>query len=96
MYVITVRGGWTFCVIKSIYRIEPVEIIKKERVARQCNPFPVLLLRYINIRRYLPVSVQLPDLLFQSIYIQLFFVTKDTVCIGASLDPFILVVDNIL
>ena len=33
---------------------------------------------------------------FQSIYIQLFFVTKDTICIGAPLDPFILVVDNIL
>lgn len=30
MYVITVRGGWTFCVIKSIYRIEPAEIIKKK------------------------------------------------------------------
>ena len=30
MYVITVRGGWTFCVIKSIYRIESAEIIKKK------------------------------------------------------------------
>lgn len=60
------------------------------------QPFPVLLLRYINIRRYLPVSVQLPDLLFSKHLYPALFVTKDTVCIGASLDPFILVVDNIL
>ena len=56
------------------------------------QPFPVLLLRYINIRRYLPVSVQLPDLLFSKHLYPALFCHQ-----GYSMyDPFILVVDNIL